>query len=100
MQKGINVTHSITTNKMSCPNNFPVVPVSVSQHVLWKLLWMDGYEFGELSVILFMSFACFAPGKEFYTSWSTNIQEVKNMLPQPETRVFKNLLVSSYMKCC
>jgi hypothetical protein len=34
--------------------------------------WMGRYELGEtgeISVIVFMSFACFAPSKYFYTIW-------------------------------
>jgi len=60
MPKGINVTHPITTNRMSYPKYLPVVCVSVIPQVTWKLRWMYGYslgETGEISVILFMSFA-------------------------------------------
>lgn len=48
-------------------------------HVAMMLLggWMDGYDLGgtgEISAIPFMSFTCFAPGKDFYVSRSTDIQ--------------------------
>lgn len=60
MQKGINVTHPITANRMSYLKYFPLVCFSVIPQVMWKLHWMDGYNLGEtdeISVILFMSFA-------------------------------------------
>lgn len=46
MQKGINVTHPITANRMSYPKYFPLVCVSVIPQVMWKLRWMDG-QFGQ-----------------------------------------------------
>ena len=68
MQKGINVTHPIAANRMSYPKYFPLVCVSVIPQVMWKLRWMGGYnlgENGEISVILFTSFAVLPLEKSF-----------------------------------
>lgn len=62
------MTHPITANRLSYPKYFPLVCVSVIPQVMWKLHWMNGYnlgETGEISVILFMSFAVLRLEKSF-----------------------------------